>query len=174
VLTYRSSHLARPNNVTVPFALMAVAVDFVGWQCPDLPQCADRLGPLKVLAGQAPTGPWLRHWSPTARRPRVKAVGAFGLSSHEREFSGTWRKSQYSPGSSGRSHPAGRRSAAAYTATAARALRWTSFAAPGVEERDLLGRQREIRWWRHSPPTPDALDSRRDACCLGLHRVVIG
>jgi hypothetical protein len=44
-------------SITLLLALVSVAVDLVGWQCPDLPQCADRLGPLKCLSG----------WTPEAR-----------------------------------------------------------------------------------------------------------
>lgn len=41
-------------SVTLLFAMMSVLVDLVGWQCPDLPQCSDRLGPLRVLSGWTP------------------------------------------------------------------------------------------------------------------------
>lgn len=41
-------------SITLLVAMMSVVVDFVGWQCPDLPQCADRLGPLQVLSGWTP------------------------------------------------------------------------------------------------------------------------
>lgn len=44
-------------SITLLLALVTVAVDLVSWQCPDLPQCADRLGPLKFLSG----------WTPEAR-----------------------------------------------------------------------------------------------------------
>ena len=41
-------------SLTLLFAMMSVVVDLVSWQCADLPQCADRLGPLKVLSGWTP------------------------------------------------------------------------------------------------------------------------
>lgn len=41
-------------SITLLLAMMSVVVDLVGWQCPDLPQCADRLGPLQVLSEWTP------------------------------------------------------------------------------------------------------------------------